>query len=793
MRILLVLLLFISGVSAQSAAELLKQLTGNGSGSDAKARTQLMKMAHTSAKKEGSQREAHEAAVLAALKGSKSNEVKTFLIQQLEICGGKASLVPVASYLNDKDLNFNAARTLIQLSQYDKAKAGELIFKAYASAGADNKANLLNAISVMKFMDSRATSAYRGALTGKPEIKEAALQGLAQIGDSADAAVFIKTFEDAKPVFRGRAFRLNLVYAEKLGAKNKSQASAHLAKLESLLKKDEIPFITGIASADFTINGVSDKWLDRLPTSNVHTQIGIVRVFKVHKYAGLAAKLKSRVEASPDKPVYLQALAAVDGNAAAPYIIKGLQSSNAEVKAICSKLSVSYGSAMVPSLAKAALTKPTIDKNDVKRLSSMVNDKNVDAILEFWKGDKQDLNLALIEMTANIRKPAVASKMLAAAGSADKKVQKAAVKALKDVVSKDNLVALLSLLEKESSSTSVRYLQTAAGYAIETSDKATVDKLVAKVSSARNDKLLGALAKSNRSEVLGVIKKDAMSSDATVQKNIIKTISGMKPEHGAALLLTVVEKAVDDRNRIVAARAFASAVEASTEENNVRRDYINKALKQKLPDAEKKLLQDRLKKIPAAKGKKSKAKPSENDSKYVPLFNGKDLNNWDNQGDYKVKDGIITGKGGRLYSKQKYKDFSLKFEFKLEPGTNNGLAIRSPLKGRPIELQIIDNKHKKYEKIKDYQRHGSIYNYVPAKTGFLKSTGEWNSQEVICKGSMVKVILNGTTILEADLSKVKPIGKRYVIDYINNATEGHIGFLGHNSPVSFRNIMIKEL
>ena len=43
---------------------------------------------------------------------------------------------------------------------------------------------------------------------------------------------------------------------------------------------------------------------------------------------------------------------------------------------------------------------------------------------------------------------------------------------------------------------------------------------------------------------------------------------------------------------------------------------------------------------------------------------------------------------------------------------------------------------------------------VAAQRGYLRPVGEWNFQEVTVKGSTIKVELNGTTILDADLSTV---------------------------------------
>jgi hypothetical protein len=166
-----------------------------------------------------------------------------------------------------------------------------------------------------------------------------------------------------------------------------------------------------------------------------------------------------------------------------------------------------------------------------------------------------------------------------------------------------------------------------------------------------------------------------------------------------------------------------------------------------------------------------------------------------------VEEGAIISKpqgSGNLYTKDEYGDFHLKFEFKLTPGANNGLGIRAPLKGDAafvgMELQILDDTAPKYKNLRPYQFHGSIYGVVPAKRGNLKPVGEWNSQEVVAKGNRIKVTLNGTTIVDADIKKAstpKTIDGRPHPGL--KRTKGHIGFLGHGSRVEFRNIRIKDL
>ena len=189
---------------------------------------------------------------------------------------------------------------------------------------------------------------------------------------------------------------------------------------------------------------------------------------------------------------------------------------------------------------------------------------------------------------------------------------------------------------------------------------------------------------------------------------------------------------------------------------------------------------------------------------FVPLFDGKSLNGWklvNGHGPgYVVKDNTIVcplDGGGNLYIEKEYANFVFRFEFKSEPGGNNGVGIRAPYEGdaayQGMEIQILDDGHEKYKgKIKSEQHHGSVYDVIPARTGFLKPAGEWNSEEIMANGSRIKVTLNGVIILDADLNMVQEPEVLKKHPGLRNKT-GHIGFLGHGSLVEFRNIRIKQL
>ncbi len=186
---------------------------------------------------------------------------------------------------------------------------------------------------------------------------------------------------------------------------------------------------------------------------------------------------------------------------------------------------------------------------------------------------------------------------------------------------------------------------------------------------------------------------------------------------------------------------------------------------------------------------------------FQPIFNGRDLTGWTGAADdYEVRESAIVckpGKGGVLFTVEQYGDFVARLEFKLPPGGNNGLAIRYPGKGRAAydgmtELQVIDNTAAKYAKLDSRQFHGSVYGMVPGQRGYLRPVGEWNYQEVTVRGSTIVVELNGTIILNTDVSKVT----EFLDDREHpgkDLTSGHFGFAGHRDPVMFRNIAIKRL
>jgi hypothetical protein len=189
---------------------------------------------------------------------------------------------------------------------------------------------------------------------------------------------------------------------------------------------------------------------------------------------------------------------------------------------------------------------------------------------------------------------------------------------------------------------------------------------------------------------------------------------------------------------------------------------------------------------------------------FISLFNGLDLSQWiGNTAGYLVKDGVVEVDpeihgGGNLYTRDEFSNFIYRFEFQLTPGANNGIGIRAPLEGdiayTGMEIQVLDNEAPMYKDLHPYQYHGSVYGVIPAKRGYLLPTGEWNKEEITARGNKIKVVLNGTVILDGD---IKEASKNGTMDHKEHPglfrPTGHLGFLGHGDVVRFRNMRVKRL
>ncbi|CAN5175313.1 DUF1080 domain-containing protein [soil metagenome] len=185
---------------------------------------------------------------------------------------------------------------------------------------------------------------------------------------------------------------------------------------------------------------------------------------------------------------------------------------------------------------------------------------------------------------------------------------------------------------------------------------------------------------------------------------------------------------------------------------------------------------------------------------WVALLDGDSLDeHWMTTGNWKLEDGVATltprpGESGwsrwsaYLWSKESFKDFEVKFDYKVETNGNSGFYFRVGDRDDPvaqgIEVQIYDSASQPEDKpLNDHDSGGVIPGVAPTKRA-AKPAGEWNQFHITVKNDQLTIVLNGETVNEIDLSEGA---------LASRPKEGPIGFQDHGLPLHLRDIRIRKI
>ena len=179
---------------------------------------------------------------------------------------------------------------------------------------------------------------------------------------------------------------------------------------------------------------------------------------------------------------------------------------------------------------------------------------------------------------------------------------------------------------------------------------------------------------------------------------------------------------------------------------------------------------------------------------------GESLDQWtlDKPGAWELKEGVLGTSekpGGYIWTKDTYGDFELSLEYKTSKDCNSGVFFRTDPKNAVqggFEIQVAsagkyDGKHVV----------GALYDAKVPSEAAGKPDGEWNTMTLTVKGPLIKIVLNGKKILEANLDEwttanLNPDGSKnkFKTALKDLPRTGHIGFQYHGQPVWYRNVSL---
>ncbi len=167
-----------------------------------------------------------------------------------------------------------------------------------------------------------------------------------------------------------------------------------------------------------------------------------------------------------------------------------------------------------------------------------------------------------------------------------------------------------------------------------------------------------------------------------------------------------------------------------------------------------------------------------------------------------------TGGKDLVYGAKEYSNFDLSFEWKVPEGGNSGAFYHlkegdyAPYTVSP-EYQLLDDsgwEKLNNAKLEPWQKAGADYGMyaVDDSIEILNPAGEWNSSRIKFTEELVEYYLNGVKTVSfvpwSDDWKERKENSKWKdhADYGKYKT-GLIGFQDHDSPLSFRNVKIREL
>lgn len=177
---------------------------------------------------------------------------------------------------------------------------------------------------------------------------------------------------------------------------------------------------------------------------------------------------------------------------------------------------------------------------------------------------------------------------------------------------------------------------------------------------------------------------------------------------------------------------------------------------------------------------------------YRPLFNGKDTTGWhlrksDGHNSWTVEKGILKNTvlpgehGTDLVTDQKFKNFTVKYEYLVPDKSNSGFYLR----GRH-EIQILGDAAAGTPSV---GCNGALYSFKAPDKFVSKPGDQWQTAEATIIGDKITVVLNGVKIHD-QIECRKGTGGQLDDDVDQ---PGPIFLQGDHGTVSFRNVRIKEL
>ncbi|SDD35321.1 DUF1080 domain-containing protein [Niabella drilacis] len=523
----------------------------------------------------GTDRAAQRSAALAltnGLKTAKSEEVKDFLLQELQYVAGDEVVPVVKSYLLNKRLSDPAARVLVRVNTTTAANA---LLYALSGAKGSQQITLIKALGDIKYAPAAKKLQQLYPSLRDVNAQKVLLYSLAVIGDPQSAALFKAAAQ--KVNYKAEASNTVNSYLRYLynTAEGSGKAAAEKTARE-LLAMNDLPgqFRNAALGLLYKAGGENTRpeLLSALSSGNKQYRAAAVALLEQSYNAQTAAQIQDAVKktSDPDQQAdLLYVFGAHKDQSALPLLTSFLGSGNSKVKlaAIAAIAAAGEGKAIAPLL------------NLIKTGDASVADAAKNALMTIKGADVASQAATLLPQTSGAARTALldivarrggekyAAAVFADAANTDAAVRLAAIKVLPYVASSGDEAKIAGLLNNASNTEETDALQQSLFAAIK--EKKTKAEQVAAVkelmSNAGGNKthyysVLGAIG---GKEALDVVQSDFNTGGQDQKAAALKALASWSDFTALDALYTIAKDPANASFKNDALNSFIAGINRS--------------------------------------------------------------------------------------------------------------------------------------------------------------------------------------------------------------------------------------
>ncbi len=498
-------------------------------------------------------RVALEKNLLAALESQSDTEVKTFLLNQLQLIGSNQMVDPVKKYLTHEQLAEPAVQALLALGGSNAAGA---MLEALPNVAETVKPTLVKALGELRY--EPALQAITGATsTENLNLLKTALMALAEIGSPDSYKLLLNAAKRANfqycPANAAEAF---LTYADRLAERGEDVLCKKALKdiFKANRADDRLHNYAGALSIYAKHYGYEamPELLKAADSDNKEFRYAALNIAEnVGGVAGTRQWISKANKTLPaDKKAEIIDMLGRRGDPLAiDFIARNLMDSSPIVREdVIEALTRLQGKEAVPTLLNHLAA-----SNDLKAsgaaLAQLIDKDHLAPVALQMKQTSGETKAALIDLIAAKSGNAYFNDILALTGSQNQAEKKAAFNALKSISTEDNLDALLKLLFDAQGDDEIKQAQLAVVAAAKGSETEKTEKgklLQALSSTAKKERLITLLPEIGGDAALQAVTGYFNNSSGSLKEAAFEALAGWKDYSAAASLYKVAESSSGD-------------------------------------------------------------------------------------------------------------------------------------------------------------------------------------------------------------------------------------------------------